>query len=298
MKAKTWLIVVSFLANSAFAAAQTTANQPDQRTSSLTNRDVLMMVKRGMTADEINAQIVTSPCTFDTFPPVLKDLKRRGVPDTVLLVMARVPNGPSDLPMIEQIAPSPPKAKVRLPAGLGILVETLYPVSSADVKEGSTIAFVVPKPVYINGVLAIVRGTVARAKVVRAVKAQSWGRPGALTWQMEEIRAVDGTKIPVQLSAAIHGDARGIELAAGLGATAAVLFPYTAPAALVWGFKKGDDAILRGSRQFSAVLPADAEVLGVVQVKDKLIYHYAEGLKAKLNSNATQTAFPRMEIRH
>lgn len=298
MKTKTWLVVIFLLANCALGTGQTRVIAPATRITSLTNNDILVMVKRGMTADQINALIVTSPCTFDTFPPVLKDLKRRGVPDAVLTMMTAVPSGPPNLPMVDLENKGPLTARVKLPAGSAILVETLYPVSSADVKEGSSIAFVVPRPVYVDGVLTIARGTVARAKVVKAIKAQSWGRPGALTWEMEQITAVDGTKMPVQLSFALQGDGRSLELAAGLGATALVLFPYTAPAALVWGFKKGDDAVLRGSKQFSAVLLADAEVSGIVPDKDKVIYHYAEGLKAKINSTSTQAAFPRLGVRN
>lgn len=266
----------------------------------LHNSDVLLLVKRGVKANQIISHIKSSRCSFDIFPPVLDDLKRRGVPDSVLAVMATVPNGP---PLSNTDAAPAPAAtetlNVKLPRGVGVLVETLYPVSSADFHEGNTIAFAVVRPVYVDGVLVIARGTVARARISQLKKAQSWGRGGALTWEMEFIPAVDGTRIPVQLSAAAEGDNRGGQLAAGVAVTSALIFPYTAPAALVWGFKKGDDAVVRGSKQFAAIIKDDIEITGMVPEKDKVIYHYAEALKAKMNnSSAAPTAFPRMGVRN
>jgi len=61
----------------------------------LSNKDVLAMVQKHLPEDAIVKAIKTSPCTFDTFPPVLVDMKRRGVPDTVLQAMIEAPYGPS-----------------------------------------------------------------------------------------------------------------------------------------------------------------------------------------------------------
>jgi hypothetical protein len=61
----------------------------------LNNRDVLMMVQKHLSEEAIVNAIKTSPCTFDTFPPVLQDMKRRGVSDVVLQAMIDAPYGPS-----------------------------------------------------------------------------------------------------------------------------------------------------------------------------------------------------------
>ena len=58
------------------------------------NRDVLVLILRKMTPDEIIAVIKSSWCNFDTFPPVLQDLKRRGVSEEVLQAMVDAPYGP------------------------------------------------------------------------------------------------------------------------------------------------------------------------------------------------------------
>lgn len=61
----------------------------------LSNKDVLLMVQKHMSEEAIINTIRSSPCTFDTFPPVLKDMKRRGVPDAVLQAMIQAPYGPA-----------------------------------------------------------------------------------------------------------------------------------------------------------------------------------------------------------
>jgi len=63
----------------------------------LSNKDVLVMVQQHLSEEAIIKTINSSPCTFDTFPPVLKDMKRRGVPDAVLQAMIQAPYGPASL---------------------------------------------------------------------------------------------------------------------------------------------------------------------------------------------------------
>ena len=53
------------------------------------------MVQSHLSEEAIVKAIKSSPCTFDTFPPVLKDMKRRGVSDAVLQAMIDAPYGPS-----------------------------------------------------------------------------------------------------------------------------------------------------------------------------------------------------------
>lgn len=299
MSWKHWLVIafVLLLTTSAETFGQASKTQT-RSLRLLTNRDVLLMVHKGMRSDLIIASILTSPCNFDIFPPVLDDLKRRGVPEDVLQVMSVVPNGPPNLPEAGQPNATLAVKTVKLPKSAAVIVETLYPVSSADFKVNNTIAFAVARPVFVDGALIIPRGTIARARIVRAKKARTFGRGGALTFEMEQIIAIDGTKIPVQLSADAEGGNRTGMLAVGAAATSALIFPYTAPAALVWGFKKGDDAVVRGSKQFAAVIKNEIEVVGLVPDKDRVIYHYAESLKAKQNSTSTPTQFPRLPVRN
>ena len=74
---------------------------------------------------------------------------------------------------------------------------------------------------------------------------------------------------------------------AGAAATAALVFPYTSPAALVWAFKKGDDAVLFGSRRFTALVREDAEVAGLLRGQVGVTYYSAEVLKESLTLKTT-----------
>jgi hypothetical protein len=72
-----------------FAAGQTDNVTP------LGNKDIVLMVDRKLEPEAIIKIIKSSPCTFDTFPPVLREMKRRGVPEAVLEAMLDAPYGPS-----------------------------------------------------------------------------------------------------------------------------------------------------------------------------------------------------------
>lgn len=61
----------------------------------LSNKDIVFMVDQKLDSEAIIKAIKSSPCTFDTFPPLLKEMKRRGVPDEVLEAMVEAPYGPS-----------------------------------------------------------------------------------------------------------------------------------------------------------------------------------------------------------
>lgn len=81
-------LLLSLTPSSAAAPAGETDITP------LSNKDVLVMVQQRVAEEAIIKAIKSSPCTFDTFPPVLKDMKRRGVPDAVLQAMIQAPYGP------------------------------------------------------------------------------------------------------------------------------------------------------------------------------------------------------------
>ena len=97
--------------------------------------------------------------------------------------MSVVPNGPPNLPETGEPNATSAVKTVKLPQGAAVIVETLYPISSADFKVNNTIAFAVARPVFVDDALIIPRGTIARAKVVRVKKARNFGRGGALTFR-------------------------------------------------------------------------------------------------------------------
>jgi hypothetical protein len=90
-KAFLLLAMLLFLLNPSVA----TALPGDLDVTALSNKDVLTMVQNHVPEEAILRAIKSSPCTFDTFPPVLKDMKRRGVSEAVLQAMVAAPYGPA-----------------------------------------------------------------------------------------------------------------------------------------------------------------------------------------------------------
>ncbi len=78
-----------------FTILPSTAAGQEAIITPLGNKDILLMVDRKLEPEAIVSIIRSSPCTFDTFPPLLKEMKRRGVPDEVLQAMLDAPYGPS-----------------------------------------------------------------------------------------------------------------------------------------------------------------------------------------------------------
>ena len=245
----------------------------------LRNNDVLRMVEDKIQPEIIISKILTSPCNFDVFPPVLRDLRRRGVPEKVLMVMKVVPNGPPGLADVDS-KPAPPVPRVQIPAGTLIEVETSTATSSAKAVAGNSITFLVTRRVFVGDVLVIERGAVARARVVKAKSARAWGRAGMLAWEMEYVVAVDGTQIPIALNGKQSGANRTAVVASTALATGALIFPYTSPVALIWGLKKGDEAVLRGSRVFAASVKTGTEIAGIQPRPGGVVYRDRNTVKA------------------
>lgn len=232
--------------------------------TALKNSDILTMVRAKLPTALIIEKINTSSCSFDTFPSVLAELKYRGVPDEVLMAMVQAPHGgrPKGGPLknrsSEEVATAYPTVptSITIPDGTPLEVEATYTVSSAEVEEGSAVSFTVVHPVIINGVTVIARGARATARVTTAKKGGSWGRAGTLAWMMQDVIAVDGSKLPLEFSKSTRGDSKGGTVATGIIVTGVLFWP----AAPFWGFKKGKDAKVPAGRRFDVTVHGNATV--------------------------------------
>ena len=258
------------------------------------NSDVIRMVEDAVKPDVIIANILTSHCNFDIFPPVLRDLRMRGVPETVIVAMKIAPNGPPALKDVEPPSARPPA--VTIPAGTVVEMETATATSSRNAPPGTRITFLVTKRIYVNKVLVIDRGAVARAHVVKSQPARLLGRAGMIAWELEYVVGVDGSQIPIELRGKQSGTNRTAALAAGGVATGALIFPYSSPVALIWGLKKGDEAVLRGSRVFNATVTSNAAVAGLQPRPEGVVYRDRETVKAS-TAPPTNTQFSRESFR-
>src|SRR6185295_14318260 len=198
MHGNRWLVSVFLLITACSIICGQDQKSVGTQLRPLRNSDVIRMVEDGQKSDQIIGRIFTSHCQFDIFPPVLRDLKRRGVPDTVILAMRSAPSGPPALAEVDsKIAEL--TARVRVPPGTVIEVESSRAYSSANMPVGSLMSFAVTRRIFVNNILVIERGAAAVARVVQRKRAAMLGRPGMLAWEMMYVIAVDGTQIPIRL---------------------------------------------------------------------------------------------------
>ena len=85
--------------------------------------------------------------------------------------------------------------ELTLPAGTPIEVEVAYTVNSLDLKPGEHISFRVLVPIVIDGVAVIEEGALVTARVTQAKRGGHWGKGGKLAWSMEDVVAVDNSRI-------------------------------------------------------------------------------------------------------
>lgn len=171
---------------------------------------------------------------------------------------------------------------LKIPAGTPLEVEVAYTVNSLDLKAGERISFRVLVPIVIDGVTVIERDALVTARVTQAKRGGHWGKAGKLAWAMEDVVAADNSRIPLapetgarseklwslepgqsssqpkmgegRVTGTSHaGQVAAVSIASG------ILFP---PLALMGGFKRGENAILREGRRFVVAVAKDSTVKG------------------------------------
>lgn len=265
------LLLIQTLPLRAVAVQQEAAKtiQESQRgVTPLINQDILRMVKADFAPETIIAQIKATPCDFVTTPAALQQLKEERVPDAVILAMVMAPksapsqNHPSTT---ATTAPKPQKIlKVRIPNGVAIEVEAPFTVSSQDVRKGDAISFRVVNPVKVDGVVVIAPGATATARVIQASRGGHFGKAGRLAWTMEDVSAVDGTRIPLQAGGRIVGDSKAAKVITQTVVMGAFLW-VIAPVALFHGFKRGENAFLPAGKRLEVLSQGETSVNATAQ---------------------------------
>ena len=175
--------------------------------------------------------------------------------------------------------PTSGTAELKIPAGTPLEIEVAYTVNSLDVKPGERISFRVLIPIMIDGMTVIERDALVTARITSAKRGGHWGKAGKLVWSMEDVVAVDNTRIPLAPETALgeklwsletktvtkqpvkaQGSVKGtshVGEVATMAAVSGVLFP---PLALLHGFKRGENAILREGRRYVVAVGREATV--------------------------------------
>jgi hypothetical protein len=222
-----------------------------QAAPELTNKDVLDMVKSGLATEIVVAKIKTSPGKFDTSATTLAELKAANVPDAVIMAML------GDTPATT--SPDPlPMAEVKVPDGTEVEIQLKNTASGEELKVGDIVDFSVVRPVVVNGVTIIDKDAPARARITTAKKAGHWGHAGKLEWAMQDVQAIDGSRVPARFTKRSIGDSKGGTVAVAAVATTVLLGPF----GLLWGLKKGKPAIIPAGNRYSAFVSGDTAIKG------------------------------------
>jgi hypothetical protein len=260
------LIAHQALAMPSAARAQEAAKiiQPSQENVArpLGNADVLALVKAALAPDVIITKIKSSACNFETTPAALEQLKAGGVPDAVIVAMLAASNATAapQTTSTPVVATTQEARRVKLPQGTPVDIEMAYTISSQEVRAGELISFRVVNPVLVDGVVVVEVGATATARVVKASRGGHWGRAGRIAWEMQDVTAVDGTRIPLASGGRLVGDSKGAKVATQMIITGA-LMPLIAPVALLHGFKRGENAIIPAGKRFEVSASRDATVV-------------------------------------
>jgi hypothetical protein len=187
-------------------------------------------------------------------------------------------------PVATQELPAKPSVPIKLPSGTPIDVEAAYTVSSVHVKPGELLSFRVLIPVTIDGVVVIEKGALVTAKVTTAKRGGHWGKAGRLSWSMQDVIAVDNSRVPLAPETSVRnpewlllkpktkknkeapsgqGSVKGVSHGGEVAARtiiAAAIFPPLAPLALMHGFRRGENAILPEGKRFVVMIRNDSSV--------------------------------------
>jgi uncharacterized protein YgiM (DUF1202 family) len=174
----------------------------------LNNKNILAMQAMRLSPEVMIAKIKSSPASFDTSAAALEKLKYAGVPDKVIVAMVQAP-AVSVAAVVPDAAPKAPDVvQVKIPDGTPVDLEMIASVSSDAVREGTIIHLKVAKDVVVEGVDIFKKGSEARARVYVITQPAFMGKPGEISWAMEDITAVTGDQLPATFAPQEAGSAR------------------------------------------------------------------------------------------
>lgn len=143
--------------------------------------------------------------------------------------------------------------QVKLPEGTEVRLKLMQALNSGTVQAGQTISFQVLDEIKVDDVTVIAEGAPAWGTVTEAEGKKTMGRGGKLVLQIDYVKAVDGSKIPLRANAVSQGKGRGA--AVGVATTASVLFFW--PAAPFFLLMKGKNVEIPRGQHVAAFVDGD-----------------------------------------
>ena len=166
--------------------------------------------------------------------------------------------------------------ELKIPAGTPIDIEAVYAISSLDARVGDLVSFRVLVPVKVDEAIVIGNGALVTGRIVKTKRAGHWGKAGKLAWTMQDVVAVDLTRVSLTANPDFPGGQQGVtgqshggEVATKTAVMGALLAPtiVLAPLALMHGFKRGENAVVPEGKRFMAYVHKDTIVRLPIETK-------------------------------
>lgn len=159
--------------------------------------------------------------------------------------------------------------EIKIPAGTAIDIEASNVVSSLDAKPGDLLTFQVLIPVKVDDAIVIDKKAIVTARLVKAKRAGHWGKAGKLVWTMQDVVAVDLSRVALMANPdfpngqqGMTGQSHGAEVATKTAVMGALLAPTVvlSPLALMYGFKRGEQAVIPEGKRLVVYVQKEAIV--------------------------------------
>ena len=179
-------------------------------------------------------------------------------------------------------SPAPQVRELKITAGTAIDVEAIHAVSSLDARVGDLVSFRVLVPVKVDDAIVIGNGALVTGRIAKAKRAGHWGKAGKLAWTMQDVVAVDLTRVSLTANPdfpggqqGLTGQSHGAEVATKTAVMGALLAPTIvfAPLALMQGFKRGENAVVPEGKRFVVYVQRDTIVKLPTETKTVRIDH-------------------------
>lgn len=176
----------------------------------LVNKQIVEMVKAGLSTEVIIAKIKTSRCNFDTEPSVLAEMKHTGVPNEVLQAMIEAPYGAPRQETVKRsqasemndpnVVPPVSGQVVILPEGEEFTVQTVDEISSKTASENDPVNLRVVEDVRVGNQVVIASGTLVKGIVASVEERGHLGKGGKLGLRVESTTTIDRQRLKLRAS--------------------------------------------------------------------------------------------------
>jgi len=145
--------------------------------------------------------------------------------------------------------------ELKIPAGTALEIECAYTVNSLDLHPEDLISFRVLVPIKVDGITVIEKNSLVTGRVVQAKRGGHWGKAGKLSWIMQDVVAVDLTRVPLKANDlpdaknGVKGTSHGGQVAAEMIVFGSLLM-FAAPLVLMSGFRRGENAVVPEGKRF------------------------------------------------